>query len=520
MPRSTTKSNERKGQSHTQKLALSADKKAKKTSYTQGDKMPESIEEVLHELNLKKPKRAYNFYIMEMKESHKLATMIETVEQYSKKWATLNSAQKKKYQDLADEDTQRYNNHLEIVKKFLQQGKPSRQGATTYRIFLDEERRKAIDNNEDLNQSKKEAAEKWKKMTPEEKKAYEDKRKEQVEIYETLRKKTGIVNAYSIFVRDQMSAAKEKNTTTNFKEIAEKWGKTKQTIKDKYAEYAEEENEEREKTRDLYEVAIGVKPRRPHGAFKFFLMECAKSGKLNGKSPLVDGKKLFEKLSTAEKQKYDDMAKKDKLLYQVKKMEYDLSTKKNVSQKAPSPLNLFMADMKGKLDSAEGNFFSQVYKKWNKMDKASKDKYVKLAEEKKKEFEKEQNVNKSHVYDVPKRPPTNFNLYIIDATEELKKKNPKKAATEILSIAAQSWKNLKESDKSDYTAEAEKLKLNYRLHMKQFKKDGFYDKDSVAAPKVEKKETKAKTTKRSVSKARSKSEPKSKKGKTTGAKAK
>lgn len=287
---------------------MSADKKAKKTSYTQGDRMPESIEEVLHELNLKKPKRAYNYYIMEMKESHKLSTLMEAVEQYSKKWASLNSAQKKKFQDMADEDTQRYNTHLEIVKKFLLQGKPSKQGATTYRIFLDEARRKAIDNNEDISQSQKDAAEKWKKMTPEEKKAYEEKRKEQMEIYETLRKKTGIVNAYSIFVRDQMSAAKEKNNSTNFKEIAEKWAKTKQTIKDKYAEYAEEENEEREKTRDLYEVAIGVKPRRPHGAYKFFLMECAKLGKLNGKSPLVEGKKLFEKLSNAEKSKYDDMA--------------------------------------------------------------------------------------------------------------------------------------------------------------------------------------------------------------------
>ena len=109
-----------------------------------------------------------------------------------------------------------------------------------------------------------------------------------------------------------MAKAKEKGESMTFKDVAEVWKKLKQPVKDKYYQYAEELNEEKAKHRDMYELAYGLKPRRPLGAYKFFLMEAAKEGKL-GRNPIMEGPKEWRKLSEEEKEKYQKMTQKRKV---------------------------------------------------------------------------------------------------------------------------------------------------------------------------------------------------------------
>lgn len=171
---------------------------------------------------------------------------------------------------MAEEDRDRYEKELNLVRRFVIQ-KPLKENATAFRVFQDDLVKKALENNGDEAAAKKEATAKWKDMTADEKREYNEKKKEHDAWFEELRKNRGSVSAYNLFLRDQMAKQKEKGETANFSEIAQIWKKSNQKTKEKYSEYAVEWKEKQEEHRDLYELAFGLKPRRPKGAFNFFL---------------------------------------------------------------------------------------------------------------------------------------------------------------------------------------------------------------------------------------------------------
>jgi hypothetical protein len=282
-----------------------------------------------------------------------------------------------------------------------------------------------------------------------------------------------------------MSAAKEaKETAPTFKEIAAKWAKAKESVKNKYADYAEEDKEERAKKRDLYEIAFNVKPRRPLGAFKFFLMEQAKLGKLNG-NPLVEGHKQWKKLADSEKEKYERIAQRDKLAYLVKKMEYEAEMKKSSTYKAMSPFNVYCSEFKGKIvegkfegkEIGKGGFFDFAYKKWQKLDDATKRKYVKKSDEDKVEAARMKEEFQARVYNMPKRPGNFYTIFIQAAVPELKAKNPKKEQSEIFKMASEQWKTMSDKQKDKYSRMYEKVAESYKRDVKSFADKGYYTPD-------------------------------------------
>lgn len=480
MKRSTSsKSQDKKGYSHSQRAATTSSTDKKKKNHTQGD-VPENIDEILFEISLKKPKRAYNFFISEMKDKEKNMTLIETVKKYAKKWPTVSASEKKRYQEMEQKDIERYNNHLELVKRHILH-KPLKETATAYRIYLDEHIRKAIENNDDPREAQANAAEAWKNMKPEDRREYNEKKKAHLEFYDNLRKSNSVISAYTLYCRDQMAAAREDDKTMTLMECAELWKKCKSSVKEKYNQLAEDENAERIKNRDIYEIAFGVKPRRPHGAYKFFLMEAAKHGKL-GANALADGIKLWKKLPESDKERYQRMAQRDKLAYLVKKMEYEQTLKKNsINKRALTPLNLFMHEMKGKVDSKElgrGGFFEYCYKKWNKMEDGAKKKYYKLSEEQKANIDSSRKED-DRVFDMPKRPGNAYTLYVADAVKQLREKHPKKEQSELFSLAAENWHNMPEKDKKPFSKLAEKHMEEYRTQVDHFNENGFYTTSSA-----------------------------------------
>jgi hypothetical protein len=186
--------------------------------------------------------------------------------------------------------------------------------------------------------------------------------------------------------------------------------------------------------------------------------------------------KLWDKVSDEEKEKYQKMAHKEKLLYQLKKMEFNSHIRKSIP-KALSPFNIFVSEFQGKVDTKElgkGGLFEYCYKKWNKMDESSKKKFYQKSEEEKIVVEKQKEELKARVYDIPKRAATPMNLYMKEKLISLKEKYPKKKITEIFSELAEAWKGLSDKEKKPYLKEYEKTKSNHDAMVKEFEENGFY----------------------------------------------
>lgn len=508
----TGKSSERKGMSHTQRAVSSDRKKVKNTSYTQGDKLP-NFEDVLMEISLKKPKRAYNYYITDMMEKEGISMMIEAVKVYSKKWPKLSASEKKKYQDKEEEDKLRYEQHMELVKRHILD-KPAKENATSYRLYLNEAIRKAAEEGDDTKEAQKEAAAKWSEMSLEQRKEWNTKKKEHDAMMDKLKETANMytVSAYMVFCRDQMAAAREKGTTADLKACGEKWQKTKQSVRDQYSQFAEEENEERQKNRDLYEIAYGVKPKKPQGAYNLFLSEMAKNGKLTS---IRDGPKLWSNCSDDDKERYARIAKKIQLAYLVKKMEYQSSMKKHNPTRAPSAYNLYAKDMKGTVDVKTlpaGGFFQYVYKKWSKLDDSHRNKYIKQAQDLKAQYAQQMVEMKSRIYDMPSRPSSAFNIFIAETTKTLKAKHPKKEQAELFKIAAESWKDTSDKIKAEFQKKADKESELHEQHMKQFEDNGYYThKTEASSARKGRKPSNSKSQSREAS--QSKGDKRAKKGK-------
>jgi hypothetical protein len=492
--------------SHSQASGRTPEKGRKSSSYTQGDRIPEDIDEVLANITLKKPKRAYNFYIAEMMDKDNVKSLPEATTLYSKKWKKMSASERAKYDEMAEEDKKRYETDLGTVRKFVLQ-KPLKEGATSYRIFLEERLKKAAENEEDIKEAKKEASEKWKNMTAEEKKEFNEKKKEHQAHYEELKKAKNVANPYNVFVEEQAKRARGKGEKITFQDIADAWKKTKQSVKDKYQEIADDINRERKDQRDIYEIALGVKPKRPVGAYKFFMMEAAKDGKFEGKNPFREGTKMWKKLSNDEKEKYQKMAHRERLAYMMKKMEFQSQIKKQSSTRPLSAFNLYVQDHKGEKAPKGKTFFDHLYKKWEKLDDSTKRKYLKKAEEEKEHSEKRKEEVKSRKYDQPKRPVNAYNFYIKNVLPELRKENPKKETKDLFSIAAKQWGDLSDKDKSKYVKMFEKESDRYDQLMKEFEETGFYTPDKTQRSQ------RSESNKRSKSRASSGSKSKKSKGK-------
>jgi hypothetical protein len=338
--------------------------------------------------------------------------------------------------------------------------KPLRETASAFTLFTDEYIKAAIEQEKDPKEARKEAREKWKEMSDDQKTKYEEKKEKHKELYDALRSAKGRVSGYTLFVKDELMAARENNQRMTLIDCAEKWKKTKESIKEKYQQYADEVREDRERMRDLYEITFGIKPRRPIGSYKFFMMEQAKEGKFDGKNPFKEASKLWNKLSDDHKERYQKIAKKRQLAYIVKKAEY-LSVQRKSAGKASSAFNLFVADMKDKVegDLPKGGMFEYCYEKWNKTSEEQKKKYQQLADEQKAVFEKKKEEKEGESL---KRPAAPYATFYAEKYPEVKKKHPNLETSQIMKIIAEQWNELDNKEKEKYLAEYQKKLQEYR----------------------------------------------------------
>ncbi len=483
------------------KTTTNSQKNVDLNNSTLGVSSIEDFDDKILEISLRRPKRAFNYYIMEMKEKDKSFSKIsELTKEYGKKWKKMTTEEKEKYDAKAVEDKERYAEHLALVRKYVLE-KPLKESTTAFRIFIDEKVRDAMENGEDIKEAKEKATAEWKDYSDNKKKEYEEKREKLKDLYEDLKaNKATQISGYTLYCRDQFAKAREKNQSVTLKDCGAAWSNVKEATKDKYNELAEKEKEERLKHRDLYEVAFGIKPKRPLGAYNFFLMERAKQGKFNGSTNIFkEAGKIWKTLKKQDKERYQKIAKKAQLLYMIKKMEYLSANKK---PKAKTALNFFMADMKDKvkdIDLPKGGMFNYCYDKWKKMDVKAKSKYEKMAQEDKdiKNEEKEELHDK--IFKRPKRPANPYNRYIKERYENCKTSNPDKSTSELMKIMGEEWSAMKDAQKKKFSTGYDEEMEKYREKVKEFEKLGFYtpeenEKKSVkkSVKKIEKKEAEKK----------------------------
>ncbi len=441
--------------------------KLKMSSLTQKANDQEKFEDEILNINIKKPKNAFNIFVAEIRQKNKQTGQITNyISKYAEQYQKLSNLDLKKYEDLAEKDKLRYKEHMNLVKKYLLD-KPLKENATTYSIFVDEKLREAREGNEenDPKTVRKEARLKWDSMSSEEKSAYELKKEQHLKLYKDLKRSNKRVSAYWLYVQDL--SKKPDNKGKRVAEYGEKWKNEKVEIKEKYAVYAEEVANERENNKKLYMLAYGIKPKHPKKAFKIFLAEMIKKGKVD--APFYDkGKELWYKLDENEKEIYLKKAQKEKLAYELIRREYEAN---NRLEKGLTAYNLFIRDLKGvdKSEFSQTGFFNYCYKKWKVLDPIIREKYKKSSNELKNTIERMYNQKmKVEKIQPPKRPLSMYNIYVKEKLPELKRKFPDLNQTERFEILGKEFPKISEKEKKLYSEKADKFKIEYEKLKKEF----------------------------------------------------
>jgi hypothetical protein len=342
---------------------------------------------------------------------------------------------------------------------------------------------KAKEKGKDPKEAREKAKANWKHLDEDERQYYEDEKDKIIDLYEELRDSQKSITAFSIFYKDELENAKEKNYTTNLKEVGEKWQNANQKIKDRYADIANQMKETAEKNRNLYEIAFNLKPRKPLGAYNLFMIDMAKNNKLDSKDLFKSCAKLWKSLPEQEKERYLKIAKKEQLAYIVKKMEFNAYLKKNHKVTAPTALNLFVSDLSKEAKNLNGeHIFMYGYKRWKKADAETVNKYEKLAAKAKEAANKKNEDFKSMVFSVPKRPGNAYICFFKEQMTEHLKANPGKTAADFSALIAEAWAKLPESKKEKYKEQSQRGLEEYNCRMEFFKENGYYDSRDQCTP--------------------------------------
>lgn len=503
-------------------------KRSQKTKILEQDQ----IDEIMEDITLKRPRSGYTHFCIEEIEKFKNKNKSKKIDlrtfsgECAAKWKKLSEKERGKYNDKFEEDKIKYKKDLETVRHylFMDYNDIVHRAPTAYRLFLNERLRKGFEKNDDPKEVKKKASDDWRKMSLEEKAEYLDKKKENDTWYEKA-KKIKRVTPLSMFVQKAVEKAKEQNKDVPvLADLASTWKSLKQSDKDKYAKYADEINEEREKLQHLYELVHGIKPKRPAGAFRVFLQEKAKEKKLHS---LKEGKQMWDKLSEDEKEAYLKKSHTIKLAYKYKKMIYNKKIKKVLPKKPGNAYGFFLKEKKGiKIPKGEKPVvYWRPY--FDELSKDKKKKYEEKAKLAKERYEKKMAEWKNVVFDMPKRPMNPFSLFIKDRIPDLKKEHKDTPITELVKIAAREWTSEDGVSQAKYEKKAESDKKRFKKQLKDFETLGYYKKNYRGERTTQKEEdsdeeeekttkrkkrssSSKKSTKRTRSKSRSKARSKSK----------
>ena len=417
-----------KGKSRSKSNAKS--RAANKAKTSSGEQMPKEIciqphfvdfkdadiEKITKKVTMRRPLSAYMWYAVERynkdKKTESKIKMIEKAKIYGNDWKDLSEAKQKPYKDRAAEDKKRYMNDYLIVKSILAQDYDT-EGATAYRLFVNDKIRQAVMKGGEVDEKeiKKQAREEWDEMDKNQKRPWNQLKKQNDEFWQNATSSRGI-NAYALFCKKQIDAAREKDEEINYLKCKKMWEKMSKDEKEELEEEVNSIKMERKRAMELRQAAYGVKPTRPAGAFGQFISDKSKEG---DKTTLKERLSEWKKLSPAQKKPYEEKYRQAKLVYLYKKKLYNDKRRTCLPKKAKSPYIFFVKSLKGKeLPEGVDNFGEYAAEKWKKLDKKQKEHFEELAEQDKEKVEKfnEKNHPENRIYDKPKKPVNGFMTYI------------------------------------------------------------------------------------------------------------
>ena len=462
------------------KTSRSKSKSPKKASQSVvGD---DQIDELIANITLKRPRSGYTHFCMDEiekfrnKNKNKKFILKDFSKECAAKWAELSDKEKKKYNSRFEEDKAKYKNDVAIIRHYLfkDYNDVVRRPPTAYRIYLNEKLLEGFEKNLDPKAVKTQASRDWKVMEPEEKQVYMDRKTENDTWFERA-KQTRKVTALSMFVQKTIQTAKDKKKEVpTIAEIAPAWKKLSSAEKEKYKRYAADENEDRERLVDIFELVNGVKPKRPAGAFRVFLQEKAKEDALHS---LGEGKELWDKLSEEEKEVYLKKAHRCRLAYKYKKMIYNKKIKKVLPKKPANAYAQFLKDKKGQKIPKGEKAVAYWREEFENLSKDKKRKYEDKAAKDRERYAKKMEEFNKYVFDMPKRPLNAFSLYVKDRMPDLKSEKKNSPASELIKQIAKEWQKEDGVSQKKYEKKAEVDKKRFKTQLRDFEKLGYYKKN-------------------------------------------
>ena len=469
----------------------------------------EKIDQIIKDITLKRPRNAYTQFVLSQSDQIKSKNKDSKIKiadlsaNCAEKWKKMSKEEKKKYVKLYEEEKQKYKNDLELVRHYLFKDYQDtvHRAPTAYQIFVSEKLRLGFEQNLDPKDIKKAAATEWSQMTEEQKGVYKDKKKQNDSWFEKA-KKIRKITPIALFIQKKYDEAKEtKKDPPKLADIAPLWKKLSKKEKQTYEKYAQELNEEKEKLRDIYDIVHGVKPKKPAGAFRIFLQEKAKNNEIK---TLKEGQEMWKKLSEDQKEEYLTKSHRCLLAYRYKKMLYNKKIKKMLPKKPTGPFQQFLKEKKGQKPANGESWFTYWKTVFDGLSEAQKKKYVEKAEKAKEKYDKQMLQFQDKVFDMPKKPHSGFNLFVVDRMPDLKKEKPNAPTSVLLKQIAKEWSDGKDVDQKLYNKNAEKDKKRFKKQLKEFQKMGYYTKEKGENDTEDDERSKKSKKKRSSSKSKSK----------------
>ncbi|XP_009137390.1 high mobility group B protein 6 [Brassica rapa] len=274
---------------------------------------------------------------------------------------------------------------------------------------------------------------KWKSLSAEEKKPYEERYKVEKEAYLQV-------------------IAKEKREREAMKLLDdEQKQKTAMDLLDQYLQFVQEGEQDIKKKSKKEKDPL--KPKHPISAFLVYANERRAALREENKNVVEVAKMTGEewkKLSDKEKAPYEEVAKKNKETYLQAMEEYKRTKEEEAMSQKKEEEELL------KLHKQEA---LQLLKKKEKTDNLIK---------KEKETKKKKNENVDP--NKPKKPASSFILFSKDARKALTEERPGTSNSTVTALISVKWKELGEEEKQSYNNKAAKLMEAYKKELEDYNK--------------------------------------------------
>ncbi|KAI3727710.1 hypothetical protein L6452_16328 [Arctium lappa] len=281
----------------------------------------------------------------------------------------------------------------------------------------------------------------WKMITPEEKKPYEEKYQIEKE-------------AYSKIVGNE----KRENEAMKLLEEEQKQ-KTAMELLEQYLQFKQEAEKEGGDNKKNKKEKDPLKPKRPESAYFLFMNE--------RRAALIAENKSVVEIAKITGEEWKNMTEKQKACYEKK------AKKKN--EKYNQEMEVYKQNKEEEAENAkkEEEEVMKILKQEALQLLTKKEKtetIIKKTKEKKNKRKEEKKNKKTDDPNKPKRPASSFLLFSKQARKDLAKEKPGISNAQLTALISVKWKELSEEEKQKWNGEAAEAMEAYKKEMEEYKK--------------------------------------------------